>query len=104
MGGEHDVSSPDDVVRHSVNPDSGLNPEFTLPEVYSVLQSLETGQRSGQDLILIGGQALNYWCDYYRVNNPVLEQHGPFASKDLDFQASRDLILGAPSSWGACTR
>jgi len=37
MGGEHDVSSPDDVVRPSVNPDSGLNPEFTLPEVYSVL-------------------------------------------------------------------
>jgi hypothetical protein len=94
MGGEHDDSGPDDVVRHSLGPDSGLNTEFTLPDLFWVLQRLGTRQRpaSGDPLIPIGGQALNYWCDNYRVDNPDLDQHGPFASKDIDFQASRDLI------------
>jgi hypothetical protein len=94
MGGEHDVTSSDDVVRHSVGSDSGLNTEFTLREIQWVLQRLETSERPpGTDpLILIGGQALNYWCDYYRADNPGLDQHGPFASKDIDFQAPRDLI------------
>jgi hypothetical protein len=94
MGGEHDVASSDDVVRHSLGPDSGLNTEFTLPDLFWVLQRLETRLRpaSSAPLILIGGQALNYWCDYYRVDNPDLDQHGPFASKDIDFQAPRDLI------------
>src|SRR5690349_10398511 len=91
MGREHDGASPDDVVRHSLGPNSGLNAEFTLPELFWVLQRLAP-RASGDPLILIGGQALNYWCDYYRVDNPDLDQHGPFASKDIDFQASKDVI------------
>jgi hypothetical protein len=55
-------------------------------------------------LILIGGQALNHWCDRYRVANPDLEQHGPFASKDLDFQATRNLIPWCSKQLGGeCT-
>lgn len=94
MGGEHAVASPDDVGRSPVDSDSGLNTAFTLSDVLWVLQRIETRERpaGSEALILIGGQALNYWCDLYRVANPGLEQHGPFASKDLDFQAPRDLV------------
>jgi hypothetical protein len=95
MAGEHDVAGTDDVVRHSLDPDSGLNEELSFEDVAWVLHRLETRVRprtGDTSLVLIGGQALNYWCDYYRVSNPVLDQHGPFASKDIDFQASKDLI------------
>src|SRR5262249_42281022 len=43
-------------------------------------------------VVLIGGQALNYWCDRYSESHPEIRQHGPFASKDIDFQADRALV------------
>jgi hypothetical protein len=48
----------------------------------------ELGQLQLDDAVLIGGQALNYWCEYYS-QAPGLAQCGPFASKDIDFQGSR---------------
>lgn len=94
MGGEHDVASAADVGGSLLDSGSGLNTALTLPDVLWVLQRLETRERpaASEPLILIGGQALNYWCDLYRAGNPDLDRHGPFASKDLDFQATRDLI------------
>lgn len=95
MAGEHDAAGPDDDGRHSGDPDSGLNADFSLRDIIWVLLRLETRARPpivDSSLILIGGQALNYWCDRYRAGHPDLNQHGPFASKDIDFQASRALI------------
>ena len=94
MGGEHALASPAHVGGSLLDSGSGLTADFTLPDVLWVLQRLETRERpaASDPLILIGGQALNYWCDKFRIGNPDLERHGPFASKDLDFQAAKDLI------------
>jgi hypothetical protein len=59
-----------------------------------ILERFETRQRpeGSEPLIVIGGQALNYWCDLYKGFSPELAAHGPFASKDLDFQGERRLV------------
>lgn len=72
-----------------------MSAALSLADVSWVLQRLAIRARpdvADSSLVLIGGQALNYWCDLYRSNSPELDQHGPFSSKDLDFQATRDLI------------
>jgi hypothetical protein len=94
MGGEHDVASPPDVGQPALDSSSELKPDYTWRELLWVLERLETRERPAlsEPLILIGGQALNYWCDLFRVGNQDLERYGPFASKDLDFQGTRELI------------
>ena len=53
-------------------------------------------------IVLIGGQAVNYWADRYRDREPALCA-GPFTSKDVDFQASPATVdwvakaLGTPA-------
>jgi hypothetical protein len=37
-------------------------------------------------VVLIGGQALNYWASVFEAAAPDLTKHGPYASKDIDFQ------------------
>jgi hypothetical protein len=67
----------------------------SLGDVSWILEKLSTHQRpdvADSSLILIGGQALNFWCDNYRTGSEELDRHGPFASKDLDFQATRALV------------
>lgn len=94
MGGEHAAAGPANDGGPLLDSGSGLSADFTVTDVLWVLQRLETRERpaASEPLILIGGQALNYWCDKFRVDNPDLERHGPFASKDLDFQATRELV------------
>ena len=65
-----------------------MSDQLRLDDVVWALERLQTPDSS---LIVIGGQALNYWCDRYQANSPELNQYGPFASKDLDFQGSQDL-------------
>ena len=36
-------------------------------------------------VVLVGGQALNYWVDRYRDRAPELEAEWPFTSEDVDF-------------------
>ncbi len=40
-------------------------------------------------IVLVGGQALNYWCNFYREQTPEL-RGGVFTSKDIDFQGSAE--------------
>lgn len=47
----------------------------------------------GEALVLIGGQAVNYWADLYSERCPELAKSGPYASKDIDFQGRRDQVL-----------
>lgn len=44
--------------------------------------------------ILIGGQAVNVWVEYYRAQGrvPELDADGVFTSKDVDFCATRDVV------------
>jgi hypothetical protein len=38
-----------------------------------------------RDLVLVGGQAVNFWASVYEHKVPALEQAGPFTSRDIDF-------------------
>ncbi|HEX9048352.1 MAG TPA: hypothetical protein VF988_15100, partial [Verrucomicrobiae bacterium] len=39
---------------------------------------------------MIGGQAVNYWADYYLRTEPGLKQYMPFTSGDIDFRGNQD--------------
>jgi hypothetical protein len=38
-----------------------------------------------RELVLVGGQAVNFWVSVYRDRVPALARAGPFVSKDIDF-------------------
>jgi hypothetical protein len=39
----------------------------------------------GRDLVLVGGQAVNFWAAAYEDREPTLAREAPFTSKDIDF-------------------
>jgi hypothetical protein len=39
----------------------------------------------GRELVLVGGQAVNFWAFVYESRVPALAHEAPFASKDIDF-------------------
>jgi hypothetical protein len=39
----------------------------------------------GRELILVGGQAVNFWANVYEHRVPALAHDAPFTSKDIDF-------------------
>ena len=41
------------------------------------------------DVVLVGGQAVNFWATYYRNAVPELEAYLPFSSEDIDFYGGR---------------
>lgn len=58
-----------------------LNPA-ELKEIFVKIQE-ET------DLVLVGGQAVNFWATLYRNSELKLEQYLPFSSEDIDFFGGR---------------
>jgi hypothetical protein len=38
-----------------------------------------------RELVLVGGQAVNFWASYYEARVPELASEAPFTSKDIDF-------------------
>lgn len=48
-------------------------------------------------IVLIGGQALNFWAERFRIEDPELNDLAPFESKDIDF-------LGTASDVRLCAR
>lgn len=47
----------------------------------------------GDDVVLVGGQAVNYWLSYYRDREPSLAEVGLVTSDDVDFYGMRDAAL-----------
>ena len=45
-----------------------------------------------RDLVLVGGQAVNFWAFVYEGRVPALAQAGPFASRDVDFCGDRRTV------------
>lgn len=64
-----------------------MTASLSFEDTIQVLERLD-GENG---LVLIGGQALNYWCDRYKVGVPELQDHGPFTSKDVDLQGDRGM-------------
>jgi hypothetical protein len=42
-------------------------------------------ENTGDDAVLIGGQALSFWAQYYGISLQLTEYEGGFISKDADF-------------------
>jgi hypothetical protein len=40
----------------------------------------------------VGGQAVNFWAEYYQRQEPALAQYAPFTSQDIDFLGDRRTV------------
>jgi hypothetical protein len=52
-------------------------------------------------VVLIGGQALNFWCERYSDEAAELHALRPFTSKDIDFFGDRSAVQRAAKKLGA---
>lgn len=68
---------------------------FALRDVAETIAAL-----SESGLVLIGGQALNYWADHYLPDTNV----APPTSKDLDMQGDKRAVEAAASTLGVAPR
>ena len=66
---------------------------FTIDNLRDVTPALETA-----GLIVIGGQALNYWADHFEIDG------GPHTSKDLDLQGDKEAVIAAATALGTIAR
>ena len=48
---------------------------------------------STSGIVLVGGQAVNFWAEHYLARAPELGAHGPYASKDIDFCGTRAAVV-----------
>ncbi|MDE0514623.1 MAG: hypothetical protein OXI88_22930 [Gammaproteobacteria bacterium] len=70
-------------------------------DVYYILEPVP----EPEDAILIGGQALNVWAEYYAEKDPSLNTHSPFFSHDIDFLGGRTTAEQIHDAWkGKITR
>jgi hypothetical protein len=52
------------------------------------------------DVVLVGGQAINFWAELYYPKIESLSQYLPFASEDLDFLGGRLEVLSCQKILG----
>ncbi len=59
---------------------------------------------SDVDLLLVGGQALNFWAERFSPLEPKLATAGPFTSKDIDFAGPTHLVKNVAAKLGGQAR
>ena len=74
-----------------------LNPFYTLQEATKLLSALP--QELADRIILIGGQALLLWGEYYLINVLSGEQLESLASDDLDLMGRRPEVIDCANAW-----
>jgi len=52
----------------------------------------------GEDLVLVGGQAVNFWAELFLPYEPALQRYLPFTSRDADFYG-RGKQFRVPQGW-----
>jgi hypothetical protein len=57
--------------------------------------------KQGAPLVLIGGQAVNYWAELYSSEETGLAKWQPFTSEDIDFQGRREDVRAIASQLGS---
>lgn len=70
-----------------------LLPREVVVEVIAAL-SPENGA------FLVGGQALNFWADYFLEYSTELQALAPFTSKDIDFQGTKEAAIQLAEMFG----
>ena len=66
-----------------------------IEDVYHILESVP----EPDDAILIDGQALNFWVEYYAKKDPSLNTYTPFFSQDIDFLGGKDTADDLHEVW-----
>ncbi len=72
---------------------------LTVDDIASLLNVL--GQT---DAVLIGGQALQVWCDRYAPHIGALNAYAPFTSKDVDVQGDRRVLERCAATFSVTPR
>jgi hypothetical protein len=58
----------------------------------ATLELLHRLGAAGNEVVVVGGQAVIYWTARYRSSNPMLAESGPSASKDIDLLGGRESV------------
>lgn len=64
-------------------------PPLSYEQTAQVLKKFTNLQHT---IVLVGGQAVNFWANHYERRAPQLAEHAPYTSKDIDFMGSRDAV------------
>jgi hypothetical protein len=69
------------------------------PEAF--LAALESDPAEQHKPVLVGGQAVNFWAEFYAPKLPEIQQLQPFLSKDCDIYGNRDIAqrMQKQSGW-----
>ena len=57
-----------------------------------------------RDLVLVGGQAVNFWASLYQARVPALAREAPFTSKDIDFCGDQRAVRACAERLGGTPR
>lgn len=82
-----------------VSDSSQFNPFSTLEEA-ELLLSKVSEDLAGR-IILIGGQALLLWAEFYLIDGLTGRQYDFLASNDLDFMGRRPEVVDCAAAWNA---
>jgi len=69
------------------------------PLAYSEIRAI-LAKLTGANIVLVGGQALNFWADYYLPNVKELAAGWPYTSKDIDFCGTRHAVVDCAKRLG----
>lgn len=58
----------------------------------------------GRDLVLVGGQAVNFWASFYEHRVPALVEESPFTSKDIDLCGDQKSVRVCAARLGGTPR
>jgi hypothetical protein len=72
---------------------------LSYDDIKSTLESLD-----GTDIVLVGGQALNFWADLYLPRVEELARDQPYTSKDIDFCGPRHAVVECAKRLGGVCR
>jgi hypothetical protein len=57
-----------------------------------------------RELVLVGGQAVNFWASFYQRRVPALAREAPFTSKDIDFCGDKRTVRVCAERLGGTPR
>ncbi len=75
--------------------------ELSYLDIRPVLTKVADLQR---ELVLVGGQAVNFWAAYYAPRVPELAEEAPFTSKDIDFCGDQHAVRTCAERLGGKAR
>jgi len=79
---------------------SEIAPPLTYDKTARVLAKLA----GVGEIVLVGGQAVNFWAGMYEQTTPELADNGPYTSKDIDFAGSKEAVKECAARLGGTAK